>query len=197
MDCDRAQAHLSAMFDDESPSDAAVDAHVSRCAPCRDFAADLRALDARVRLAPAILVPDLTESILTAVQDQRAMQPPARTRDIVTVLGLAGLVQVALALPALLSGADAHVARELGGWQLALGVAFLVTAWQPRRAPGLLPFVAVATVLGLVLSVQDLVAGQTTVLSEIGHLVDVIALGLVARLARQAGVGRRRVARAA
>jgi predicted anti-sigma-YlaC factor YlaD len=104
------------------------------------------------------------------------------------VLVALALVQIAVAVPALILGSDAglpvHTARHLGSFDVALAVGFLFAAWRPSRVPGLLP-VAVALVVCLVgSSMLDVIDGNTAALSEAHHVTDfagLVVLWLVSR----------------
>jgi len=109
-------------------------------------------------------------------------------------LGLAviGLIQVLIALPALVLGDDAdlpaHTARHLGSFAVALGIGFLVAAWQPRRVGGILPLTAVLVACLLVSSAIDVVAADTALGAELGaHATEIVGLGLLWLLARDTG----------
>ena len=99
--------------------------------------------------------PDLADRILAEVALPAAQ---VRRRRRLAQLGLAavGLVQIAIAVPALFGNTIdmamvTHAAHESAAWNVALGAAFLATAFAPRRAAGLLPllvaFVGVLVVL--------------------------------------------------
>ncbi len=100
------------------------------------------------------------------------------------------MIQIAIAIPALLFGSDAglpvHTARHIGSFDVALGVGFLYAAWKPSRIPGFLP-VAVALVVCLVgSSLLDVAAGNTAALGESQHVLDVVGLAVVWLLSRPA-----------
>jgi predicted anti-sigma-YlaC factor YlaD len=136
-------------------------------------------------------VPDLRDRILADVvlPAQRVLRRRAALR---LALGLVGIAQLAVALPALFGGSidmamSMHAAHETAAWNLALGAAFLATVADPRRAAGLLPpLVAFVGVLSL-LSIRDLAGGAVafgrlaTHLSTVAGLVLVYALHHVER----------------
>jgi predicted anti-sigma-YlaC factor YlaD len=200
LSCDDARLALSARLDGEDTrwTEAAVDDHVNGCAACRAWAGSAAELHRHVRLGAAPPVPDLSARVLAAIEsDRRApswlVPTPLTTRDRGLRLGLAviALVQIGVALPALLFGEDAglpaHTARHLGSFAIALGVGFLVAAWRPSRIPGLLPVAAVAVVCLVVSSALDVTSGSAAVASELAHapeLVGLAALWLLARAER-------------
>jgi predicted anti-sigma-YlaC factor YlaD len=103
-------------------------------------------------------------------------------------LVMVALAQACLAIPALLgtdAGAPVHVAHEQGAWALALAVALMAVAWQPRRAAALLPFVA-ALAGGLALTmVVDIAAGRTQAAAEAPHGLAFLGLAMLWLLSRQ------------
>jgi hypothetical protein len=139
---------------------------------------------------PAEVVPDLSVSILAASAPARP-QPVAATREWPRYLLLVlALTQLHIALPALVLGDEAgttvHVARELGSWDAALAVAWLVVTWAPRRAAGLLPFAVALAAVMLGTALLDVIDGRAGIGSEAHHVLDLAGLALVWILARSA-----------
>ena len=194
MSCDPYREALSALLDGEAPAvdPAEVDAHVRSCAGCAAWADELGTLHRMVRVRAAEDVPDLTARILAtapAPATPRRAPVPERISTVRWALFVVALTQLLLAAPALLLGEDAgatvHIARELGSFDVALAVGFLVAAWQPARAWGLLP---VATALGLVMGVTalvDLIGGTASTLGEAHHLLDIAGVALLWVVARE------------
>jgi predicted anti-sigma-YlaC factor YlaD len=190
MNCTHIRQAISANLDGEplgiDPD--ALDAHLGWCADCRAFAVAVGDLHRTMRLAPAPEIPDLTPGILAAIGAES-------TRDdtqlaLRWILAILALVQIAIAVPALILGSDAglpvHTARHLGSFDVALAVGFLFAAWRPSRIPGLLP-VVVALVACLVgSSMLDVIAGNTAALSEAHHATDFAGLVVVWLLSRPA-----------
>jgi predicted anti-sigma-YlaC factor YlaD len=213
MSCSRFRTAISCRLDGEGSAgtlsrsavdDETLDAHLARCADCRGFAADAARVHRAVRLSPAPDVPDLTPGILAAIdaervaayaagdRDERAAAGDASERDqaraLRWILAAIAVVQISLAIPALLFGSDAglpvHTARHLGSFDIALAVGFLFAAWRPERIPGLLPIVA-ALVLCLVgSSLLDVISGTTGAGSEAQHATDFAGLAVVWLLSR-------------
>jgi predicted anti-sigma-YlaC factor YlaD len=97
------------------------------------------------------------------------------------------MTQLILAVPLLLLGRDSgsalHTTRELGAFSLALAVGMLVAAWQPERAGGLLPM-AGALAAGLIATaVADVVTGHSPIIGEAPHLLELVGVVLLWRLA--------------
>lgn len=194
MRCDRAREALSARLDAELPDTEADDltSHLTTCAGCQAYAADLDVLHRAVRVRAAEPVPDLTPAIVAATADQLP-RPRAQARVAVEwvryALFTVGTTLLLLSLPLLAWGEDEgtplHAARELGAFGLALAVGMVVVAWQPERARGLLPM-ALALGAGVTLTaVADVVAGRSPALAEAHHFLELVGIALVWRLAHQ------------
>src|SRR5205823_2901956 len=119
---------------------AAIDAHLAACPACATWYEAAVRVTRLIRLSPAAPVPDLSTRILAAAGPVR---PPRRRALwlLRVALALLGLVQLALAVPAVVLGLDGlhppmHVAHESGAWNVALAAAFLAAAVRPRYATG-------------------------------------------------------------
>jgi predicted anti-sigma-YlaC factor YlaD len=186
--CAAVREALSARLDGEaSPVEADdVDRHLAACVACRRFEVAVADVGRRTRLAGAPEVPDLSASIVAAVAAEDAGED-RRTRDLRVVVALAGLAQLAVAVPLLLGLVDAggHLGRDLGAFELALGVGFLLAAWQPHRTAGVLPVAAVVAGTVLVASTLDLATGRATLLMELPHLSELIGVAALWALRRR------------
>jgi predicted anti-sigma-YlaC factor YlaD len=195
MTCMQIHQAISARLDGEEPGvdEAVLYAHLAGCADCRAFAHEAEGVHRRVRLAPAPAIPDLTPSILTAIgeeehraeEDPRAGDAQVALRWLLLAIGVA---QIAIAVPALVFGADAgvpvHAARHIGSFDVAIGVGFLYAAWKPSRIPGLLPIVAALVACLVVSSFLDVASGVTGALGEGQHVLDLAGLVVVWLLSR-------------
>jgi predicted anti-sigma-YlaC factor YlaD len=191
MDCHRCRAAISATLDGEDPGfpEEVVRAHVDGCADCRRFASGAAALHRTARVTPATPVPDLTEAILRAIGDEPVVvERDDRTDFLRLALAIVAVIQLTMAIPALVLGDDAglptHVARHLGSFALALGVGLLFVAWKPGRAAGLLPVVAAVVVCLVGSSVLDIVQGRAAAGGEVSHATELVGLVAVWLLAR-------------
>ena len=202
MDCDRCRAAISAALDGEElgVGDGALRSHVASCAGCRDFAAGAERLHRVARVAPAEPVPDLSDSILRAIGDEPVSSAvDERTRFLRISLAVIAVIQLGMAIPALVLGDDAglptHVARHLGSFSLALGVGLLVVAWRPDRAAGVLPVIAAVVVCLIGSSIIDIVSGRAAPGAEVSHAPELVGLVAVWLLARAPGETARHHAR--
>ena len=187
---------ISARLDGEDPGldEAAVYGHLATCAGCRAFAHDTEELHRAVRLAPAPEIPDLTPGILAAIGAETRDVEPLGTSDsenqraLRWILVAIAVTQIAIAIPALLFGADAglpvHTARHIGSFDVALGVGFFYAAWKPSRIPGLLPVVAALVICLVGSSLLDVASGSTAALGEAQHALDFVGLAVVWLLSR-------------
>ncbi|MEX0834758.1 MAG: hypothetical protein WD010_01605, partial [Nitriliruptor sp.] len=122
-----------------------------------------------------------------ALAEDRAALVDRRTRHLQVLVGLAGVVQLVLAVPVLvgLVGPAIHLGRDLGAFELALGAGLLLAAWEPRRAAGVLPIAAVAAVVATLAGAMDLVAGRATILSELTHVTELVGVAALWALTRR------------
>ena len=201
MRCDQAHEAISARLDGELPplEDAALDAHLESCTACRSDARALAGLHRSLRVRPAEPVPDLTGQIMAMTAEHLPSRAPARREASPGAIEWAryglftvAMTQLLLALPLLVLGSDSgnalHTTRELGAFSLALAFGMLVVSWQPQRAGGLLPM-AVALAAGLtVTAVADIVTGHSPIVGETPHLLELVGVVLLWRLAG-AGTG--------
>lgn len=168
-------------------SASALDHHLVSCADCARWNYEATRLTRQGRLGTAD-VPDLSERILAnAVLPVRRVL--RRRRLIRLGLVVVGLVQIAIALPALLGNSidmamTIHAAHESAAWNVAAGAALLASALRPQRAAGLLPVLAVFVgVLGL-LSIRDVASGAVAAGRLATHLGVVAGLALTYALSR-------------
>lgn len=185
---------LSAQLDGETSSLPLAEAqrHAASCTPCGRFGAQLATVTRRVRVAAADAVPDLTAPILVALAEDRAGVGLRRLRDLRVVIGLAGVVQLVLAMPVLFGlTVGVHLGRDLGALELALGVGFLVAAYQPHRASGVLPIAAAAFGVVMVAAVFDVTAGRAALVGELGHLSELVGVLALWTLTRWTAADRR------
>jgi predicted anti-sigma-YlaC factor YlaD len=196
--CDRVQAALSARLDGEDPgmAEATVQDHLERCPRCRAFD---RATGS-ARLLPVDTTPPGPERA-------GARQPGVDLSGTVTaaagrvdragvwwllraLLGVVAVGYLVTAVPELLFSNEphhAHLARHLGAFEAAYGVALLFVAVRPAKARAMVPFtIALAAAMGVVM-VVDLVNGNATPLTELSHVLEVAGLVLVWALATRRG----------
>jgi predicted anti-sigma-YlaC factor YlaD len=175
--CQTARAALSAALDNEREPEltAALHEHLSTCRHCQEWQEAAHKLTRRVRLTGVGPRPDRTERILDAVlRDSPRREQGRRLARGGLVAAAAG--QLVIIVPALVLGqagldVPPHASRELGAFNLALSVGFLVAAARPARAKGMLALIGAATGALLLLSVVDSGLGQTTLPNEVPHLI--------------------------
>jgi predicted anti-sigma-YlaC factor YlaD len=190
VNCETVREAISARLDDEPAGVgvAVLEDHLSECTPCREWREEAHEVTRRMRLAIAGPAPLAPETVLraTVTAEQRASwrRPIVLTRILLVAVALG---QVAVTVPALVFGSDAgvpiHVAHEMGSFDMALAVGFLVAAWRPERAQGMRGFVGAAALLLIVTAVIDLLGGRTTPADEAPHLLAVAGWVLLGRLA--------------
>jgi predicted anti-sigma-YlaC factor YlaD len=183
MECDRAREAISARIDGEDPGvpDGALQAHLDGCASCRDWQQRAHVMTRRARLGGSFLDRDLTGLVLAAI-------PPASPRrrlrlSLRGALLAAALGQLAITVPLLVLGHDhdagPHAAHELGSFDLALAIAFLVGAIRPALSAGLAWTCGIAAAGLAGTAIADLIGGQTIGLDEAQHLIAVAGAALL------------------
>ncbi|MGW5054538.1 zf-HC2 domain-containing protein [Actinokineospora sp. NPDC004072] len=188
MDCGTCREAVSARLDGEAGPPGA-DAHLAACAACRDWAAAAARLTRELRVREVRPTPDLTAAIMAA--HAGATREPAGRRRL--ALGMVAVAQLTLGLAQLLGVADphagpvdphatAHLLNESSAWTIAIGVALAWAAFRPAVATGVLitagAFLAVLTPLAAV----DLATGATTAGRIAGHVILLLAVGLLVSL---------------
>lgn len=199
--CERYREALSARWDGE-PIDVPADvlkAHVAGCDGCRRFAQGLLALDELVAEASGsdasatpsdADVPDRSAAILAGLRGgtrgRVRWRGPAGWRPARVGLLLVGVTGLVTALADLLGGGAMHPLRDLGAFEIALAVGFIVAGLRPATAEGLLPTaVALGTCL-LAVAVADTVGGRTALEHEVVHGTELVGVALVWMVAREA-----------
>jgi predicted anti-sigma-YlaC factor YlaD len=201
MRCQPCREALSARLDGEAPgiADELVEVHLRTCAPCRSFATGAEGINRRTAVRPVEAVPDLTGPILAAADLPRPASAPAVARTAPAsgahwgrwALLAVALTQLLLAVPTLVGGREgegaAHLARELGAWDVALAAALLWVVFRPERAAGLVPFVAMVGLAMVATATLDVVAGRADALAESRHVLELVGLALLVVVARNPG----------
>jgi predicted anti-sigma-YlaC factor YlaD len=195
MRCTRFREAISARIDGENPGlpTGEIDAHLSDCPDCRTWA-DAAASPALRSLASPVDPGAVDPALLARLVRPTPAAAPAHhgllsTVEWRVVLVIIGLAQVALAWPGgfLDDGhASIHLAHELTAWDMGLAAGFLVVAWRPARAWGMLPLVGVLVAAMVVTSGVDLASGHALLGRETVHALALAGLGCVWALARRA-----------
>jgi predicted anti-sigma-YlaC factor YlaD len=184
MDCDSAREAISARIDGEDPGPlaSALDDHLTSCAACREWQQRAHMVTRRARLGGSFLDHDLAPGLLAAFPAHEAWW---RKRSVQrgALLALA-LGQLAVAAPMLFLGHDreagVHAAHELGSFNMALAIAFVVGAVRPRLSAGLAWPCGIAAVCLIGTAAADLFSGQAIGADEALHLVAVAGALLLA-----------------
>jgi predicted anti-sigma-YlaC factor YlaD len=189
MRCSRFREAVSARLDGEDPGVPAsrVDAHLATCSECREWAVAAGSLPALTEAPVERSAPD--PGVLAALLAEARSRRPAliSVREWRIALAVIAVVQLVTAWPGVLTGghASVHISHELTSWDIGLAVGFLFLAWQPSRAWGALPLVALLVAFLTGTSVLDLVSGAALLGRESVHLLEVAGLGCLWMLARR------------
>jgi predicted anti-sigma-YlaC factor YlaD len=195
VDCEQAREALSARLDGAPVDGDVLEAHLQHCAACRAWEDAAFVVTRRARLLAAPIVPDLAEQVVAAVAADRrhGSVPHGKTAWRLALLAVAA-VQLALAAPLLLGGTE-HSAHETAAFTLALAAGYAITALQPYRAAGLLPFAGIAAGLLGLTAVTDIAGHRTDVREELPHLLAAVGFLLLfrCRISGSGTAGRQRV----
>ena len=191
MGCDQYREALSAELDGEPTgvSEEDLTGHLSGCPGCRDWFGQAARVTRLVRLAPATPIPDLAPGVLAAlpVESHRRRRVFAGARAALVVVAF---LQALLAWSGALTGQDdmatGHVAHEVGAWNLALAVAFLMVATRPKAADALIAPVGVFVAVLAVVAASDAAADDLAMGRLVGHLLVGTGLVLLVAISRTA-----------
>jgi predicted anti-sigma-YlaC factor YlaD len=199
--CEPVREALSARMDGEDPglTDERIDGHLAGCAGCRSWSSSAEQVTRTVRVH-SVVVPDLTAGILAAVaqrehagRDLARVQAAGRRQVLRIALAVSAVVQLALALPALLAGlgvtvgldtALVHTSREAASFDIALAVGFALAAWRPERARAFVPVAFVLAGCLTLTSAFDIAHGITALAHEATHVAALAQAGLLWALSR-------------
>ena len=186
-----AREAISASIDGEPPGVDAVEVeqHLTGCGACQVWRERAHELTRKVRLQPAQPAPGPTDRLLALAGDQNPVRWRRPGSMTVARLGLVvvAAAQLAVCVPVLLFGHDrsapVHVAHEMGSFEVAVAIGFLVAARRPGRAMGMLSLMGVAAGLLVLTAGLDLLAGRTGLSDEAPHLLVVVGWLLLRWLA--------------
>jgi predicted anti-sigma-YlaC factor YlaD len=188
--CDVAREAISALLDGEvaGVSAAEVDRHLQSCPACRSWREAAHEVTRRARVELMRQGPRRTDEVLVAARSAGRLPGRPSTATLAR-LGLVAIAaaQIAITVPILVFGQDhsapGHIAHEMGSFDAALAVGFLIAAWRPGRALGMRTLIGAAAVLLTFTAVIDLARGATEVLDEAPHLLALAGWLLVRHLA--------------
>jgi predicted anti-sigma-YlaC factor YlaD len=197
MTCAKWREAISAVADGEEPGvdQRLLDGHLARCPSCREFRDQVERHRRVVRIGEADPIPDLSRRIvkLNAVADRMSRWRYARA-----ALAVVAVEIIVMSVPALVLGDEsatsAHAARHLGAFSIAYAVGLLVVVARPARARTMLPVALVLAGALLLTSIIDIANGSIPLVTETGHIPELLSVLLVWLLALPAP---RRDARAA
>jgi len=176
VDCVVVRELISAGADGETTSfeDGVVARHAARCAPCAEFAERVALATRALRLRRAS---DHTEAVDRLTRQLRPVRL-GRGAWLRPALAWCGIViawqSVGPLVLGKIDGTPAHIARHIGASGVALACGLLFAAWRPRRAAGLLPFVAALAGATVLSAVFDMIVGQRAPIAETAHLAEIV-----------------------
>lgn len=162
-------------------------AHEAVCEPCRTWRAQAEQITRGYRIGPADQVPDLVAAVLALTEPVRRRRGRSPTLVLRGALIVVAITQLILALPAF-AIADAesmHVTHEVAAFNAAFAIGLFWVALWPYRAIGLLPVMTALVGILVTITVPDILVGHVHWERETMHVLLVIALGLLAALAKR------------
>jgi predicted anti-sigma-YlaC factor YlaD len=198
VDCQTCRHALSARLDgeDQPAERPATDAHLDACPDCRrwyDDAAHLARLVATSVMTTAAPPSSLDDTILTAAPGPWRAR---LARALRWALGGLGAAQALLGITQITTLAGrthvhtdqlasaGHLWHESAAWNLAVGAGFAWIATRRSRPAGLLPILTVFVAALLLLSLNDVVAGQVRSGWLLSHAPLLAGYGIVLLLSR-------------
>lgn len=198
VDCQLCRTSLSARMDGEAEAAPShqVDAHLRRCASCREWQASASALTRPLRVGLVRPTPDLTDAILA-----RAPRPERRLTTLRFALGATALAQLLLSIAQVLGLGEhmsmhaeqamtSHLFNESTAWNVALGLGMLWAAIRVRTVAGMLPVLGVFVAVLAAFSTHDLITGSAPISRVASH--GFLAVGFVLLLAMHREIRNRR-----
>lgn len=178
MKCNQVQEVLSADLDGEAGAEELAKAmgHLLSCPACRNARAEMVQVTEVVRSEPRQEGPDLAPGVVAETRAwTRARRGVARL-----ALGVLGVVLGLSSLPDLLASShDAHLEHHLAVWGFTLAATFALIALRPRAARMVRPVLTLFAVAMVAVALLDIARGETPMLAEAHHLLEVLGVGLV------------------
>jgi predicted anti-sigma-YlaC factor YlaD len=200
MACERWRELVSAQLDGEDdPADRPrVEAHLSRCAGCREWLERAAAVNRLTRTGVVPDVPDLSAAVLAALPPVPVPSRRLASGPLYVALAAVGAVQLILGLAQVGGGGSAHVHtgldatpghlwHESAAWNVAVGAGFLFIALRRNRPTGLVPMLTAFVGMLLLLSVNDLSAARVDTARLVSHGFVILGYLIVVALSRVTG----------
>ncbi|WP_432838620.1 zf-HC2 domain-containing protein [Dactylosporangium sp. CA-092794] len=189
MGCEQFREALSARIDgeDEPTSPATLDAHLQGCASCRQWRHQAASVTRLVRVQPVGHRTIATERL--AVYRPRY---PVLSKFLRVLLGAFGAVQFVLGLAQVSwtggthehGTSSGHLLHESAAWNVAIGAGFAWIAARRSRPTDVLPMLTAFVVLLVLLSANDVIAGQVGSTRLLSHAVMLAGYVVVVMLSR-------------
>jgi predicted anti-sigma-YlaC factor YlaD len=208
MACERWREMLSAQLDgeDDPAERGLVDDHLAGCVDCREWLDRAATVNRLTRTGPARSVPDLSMTIMAALDASGATARGVRagwrsrlTGALYLALAVIGAVQLILGLDQVGGGSagehahlgagatPGHLWHESAAWNVAIGAGYLFIALRRGRPVGLLPMLTAFVGMLLLLSLGDLTAGRVDPTRLVSHGFVLLGYLLVVVLSKVAG----------
>ncbi|MFE0153606.1 zf-HC2 domain-containing protein [Nonomuraea sp. NPDC059007] len=190
MQCRQAREAFSVLIDNEEPEVGIHElrAHLDACQACGDWLSRAGELS---RGLPGLLPPppDLTDRVMRHLAS-RPVPPAWPLRLARVLLGALATCQIAIGYAMvikpdfILDTGPIHDIREIGAFNLALGVGFLTAALRPHTVWGILPLATAGAVILTATALWDLYGAATEPLRESHHVIVIVGWAVLVWLAR-------------
>ncbi|MFI6910394.1 hypothetical protein ACIBKY_54750 [Nonomuraea sp. NPDC050394] len=164
-------------------------AHLDACHDCGDWLSRAGALSRDLRAMLAAPPPDLADRVMRGLAARPA--PPtwplrlARALLVVIATCQAAIGYAMVVEPGLLPHKGmTHDIREIGAFNLAIGVGFLTAALRPHAVWGVLPLATVGAVILTGTAVWDLYGAEAEPMREVHHVIVIVGWVVLVWLAR-------------
>lgn len=175
---------ISARADGEDPGvpDEEIDAHLSRCESCRDFARTTAELRRHLEATVLPAVPDHGRDVVGSIGRDERRRSSTSIRWLLTICAL---VVIAVAIPAFFSTEITdHSMRHIAAFRIAYGAGLLGVVIRPARARTMFHVSVVLVVALASTTLVDLFTDGLELAPESLHLVQVLTAVLLWMLAR-------------
>ncbi len=178
MECTQVQEVVSASLDGEAEPEelARALAHVQSCMDCRRAREAMSATQGLVRHFNPESVPDLSSS----VRDESRRVRRLRRSVVRGLLAVDSLLLFLYVIPEILAtSGDAHLEHHLAVWGATFATTLALIAIKPSFARVVRPIATLFVVAMAIIALIDIMRGETPMLAETHHLLEVAGAILI------------------
>ena len=178
MQCSQAMEVFSADLDGEAALTevAAAMGHASTCLPCRQNRHEMASLHRMLQDRPHPIAPDFAQ---TAVAESRRSLQIRRGVARLLLAVVAIFLFFAVIPQILATSGDAHMEHHLAVWGVTYALVLMTVAIKPALSRLVRPIATIFGVSMLVIAVIDIIRGETPMLAETHHLLELAGVVLI------------------